>query len=71
MGAPLLDNIEEIVMACDKQQNGDAYFASFPDENASTLTHAKFTYLSADEVILECSISGQEPHTEYNYDKLC
>ena len=73
VGAPLLDNIIEIVMSCDKQLNTPYYYASFPDDNASseTLTHAKFTYLSADELILECSISGQESHTEYNFHELC
>ena len=35
VGAPLLDNIIEIVMSCDKQLDTPYYYASFPDDNAS------------------------------------
>ena len=67
-GAALLDNIEDDLILCNKQeQDGLVYYASFPDEGASTFTQAKFS----DGMILECSISGQNSDSEWNFDELC
>ena len=55
----------------DCRQDGDVYYASFPDEGASTVTQAKFSDLSADDIFLECSISGQSADSEWNFAELC
>ena len=70
-GAPLLKNIEDDLIDCSCQEDGLVYYASFPDEGASTVTQAKFSHLSADDITLECSISGQSADSEWNFAELC
>ena len=58
----------------DCRQDGDVYYASFPDEGASTVTQAKFSHLSEHDtfdIILECFISGQSADSDWNYAELC
>ena len=71
-GIPLLDNIDDEIVSCEKQEQvGLVYYVSFPDENASTFTQAKFSNLSPDNITLECSISGQSSGSEWNFAELC
>ena len=71
-GEPLLENIDDEIVQCEKQvQVGLVYYASFQDDNGYTFTQAKFSNLSADGIVLECSISGQESGSEWNFDELC
>ena len=75
-GAPLLDNINDDLLLCRTQlTDSDEYFyyAMFPDEGASTVTQAKFTYEFDPEftLILLCSISGQDADRYWNFDELC
>ena len=71
-GVPLLDNIDDEIVSCENQvQVGVVYYVSFPDEDATTFTQAKFSNLSPDNIVLECSISGQESGSEWNFAELC
>ena len=71
-GEPLLEDIDDEIIQCEKQeQSGLVYYASFHDDNGYTFTQAKFSNLSADGIILECSISGQESGSEWNFAELC
>ena len=71
-GEDLLEDIDDEIIQCQKQeQSGLVYYVSFHDDNGYTFTQAKFSNLSADGIVLECSISGQESASEWNFDELC
>ena len=68
-GAPLLDNIDNELFICFTEvvQDELVYYASFPDDGASTVTLAKFTSSNATDFNLMCSLSGQKKESYFRY----
>ena len=62
----MLSNVVNKVLKCETQETNElVYYTSFPEEDADTVTQAKFTSSSATDFTLVCSVSGQDRYSDF------